>query len=281
MEKNKPKSLEAFRKKLRNLPAYKELTEEEFNCKSEESYNKKYINVLSQPVENTGVIENDIGIWGNQQEADEAKKLYDTYIEKNNLTNFSDLASLKTLIYYEIQIKSLQRLIQGKIKEFEEKNKTYIPTKEIDTINQINIQVLALKRILGLAEEKKIDDPLEKWNLLENKAEIWRKERNPLSRTLFLPAYCPVCKTIKDFQVLLKIRTEIWDAGQHPFYKDRILCNPHLWDLYKAGTITKLDIAKVLFGDNHIKFAYYIDWLEKRIYNIEENKDPIIEEKTE
>jgi hypothetical protein len=84
------------------------------------------------------------------------------------------------------------------------------------------------------------------------KYKIWRSE-NQGSRTLV----CPHCGKM----TLLKIRMEAWEAQKHAFFKDRILANPHLMEMYKNGKISKHDVAKVL----HTSLDY-IDWLIKKVY---------------
>ena len=61
--------------------------------------------------------------------------------------------------------------------------------------------------------------------------------------------------------ILLKIRTEAWEALKHPFFKDKILANKQLWLLYKKGKITKKDVSLVLGTSED-----YVDWLEEKIY---------------
>ena len=44
--------------------------------------------------------------------------------------------------------------------------------------------------------------------------------------------------------VMLKIRTEAWEAQKHPFFKDRVLYNKHLVKLYQSGIISKEDVSE-------------------------------------
>jgi hypothetical protein len=70
--------------------------------------------------------------------------------------------------------------------------------------------------------------------------------------------------------VMLKIRTEAYEAMKHPFFfKDRILSNVHLWDMYKENKITLLDVCKVLLGKECDSTAYG-SWLERKIFNVKE-----------
>lgn len=61
--------------------------------------------------------------------------------------------------------------------------------------------------------------------------------------------------------VLLKIRTDKYDAIKHPFFRDRILTNEHLLKIYKEGKITKEDVAKVLGTSND-----YVDFILDKYY---------------
>jgi DNA-directed RNA polymerase subunit RPC12/RpoP len=87
----------------------------------------------------------------------------------------------------------------------------------------------------------------------------WREE-NQGSRSL----QCPHCGKM----VLLKIRTDIWESLKHPFFKDKILANTHLMEMYRIGKISKHDVAKVL-GTS----VDYVAWLVKKIYQKEFNKE--------
>jgi hypothetical protein len=58
-----------------------------------------------------------------------------------------------------------------------------------------------------------------------------------------------------------------WEAQKHPFFKDRILANPHLMHMFKEGKITKHDVAKVLMTS-----LDYVDWLIKKVYYREFNR---------
>ena len=56
--------------------------------------------------------------------------------------------------------------------------------------------------------------------------------------------------------VLLKIRTDKYDAVKHPFFKDRILTNQAMMEDYLKGIITKEQIARYLECS-----VFYIDWV--------------------
>jgi DNA-directed RNA polymerase subunit RPC12/RpoP len=263
-------SFEGYKKRLRTFSQYKNYTDAEFESRARELYEKKYGKII--PPFDTSLLENEVGVWLSVNEADEAKKIYDTYIEKNNVTNFSDLALLKNLVNNEIQLKRIQSIINELSQNERNSGKTpFVPTKELDAMNDIVTQIISLKKILGLSNEKKGNDPLEYINTLKRKFKIWR-ENNQGSRTLI----CPQCSKM----VMLKIRTEAWEAIKHPFFfKDKILSNAHLWDMYKSGKINLLDVCKVLLGKECDSTAYG-EWLERKVFNVQENKDPLLEKES-
>jgi len=72
------------------------------------------------------------------------------------------------------------------------------------------------------------------------------------------------------------MRPDVWEACKHPWFKDKLLANDSLWECYKSGKLTKQDMAHILLG-KECKSILYIDWLERKIYNKQENIDPLKE----
>lgn len=70
----------------------------------------------------------------------------------------------------------------------------------------------------------------------------------------FIVHNCPHCSK----QILLRIRTEVWEAQKHPYFKDRILYNEHLLRLYLAGILSAEDIGEIL---GITKEKDYLEWL--------------------
>jgi len=58
----------------------------------------------------------------------------------------------------------------------------------------------------------------------------------------------------------LKIRTDAWEAQNHPFFKDRVLANKHLLKMYLDKKISRKDVALVLDCSSD-----YIDWMIKKV----------------
>ena len=264
-------SFESYKKKLRIFAQYKNMSDEFFEKKAKALYDKKF--GAYQP--KMEIIDNEVGSWLSQDEADKAQELYNGYLKGRNITNFSDLVLLKTLVNYDIQSMRIQRIINDHLKKSNDDAKgVFVPTKELNMLNEINEQILSLKKTLGLSDEKKEDKISEYINALKNKFKLWRHQQG---NHAYRYRECPECGE----PLALIINLDYYDVYKHPFYKNKILCNEHLWNLYKLGKITKVDIAKILFGKEDVKTTLYIDWLERKIFNVGENKDPLLDNQKE
>ena len=180
-----------------------------------------------------------------------AERKFKKYKEIYHIESLSDLQLLESLVYRE----TLQERTKKQIEKDVNKEGVLKPASSrlMRIVNDNEEHILILKEKLGLFEDKKINDPFKHIQTLKKKFKKWREE-NQGSRTLI----CPHCSKM----VILKIRTKAWEALKHPFFKDRILANVHLWKLFKEGKITRDDIAKVLGCSSD-----YINWLEEKIYN--------------
>jgi len=195
------------------------------------------------------------GIGLTTKEIRQAKKLFEDYKKQYHIDTLSDLQLLGEIVFREtLQIRykeQAEKSLEQNKKSND--NKPHIIPKNIREALDENLeQILILKEKLGLFSENKADDPFQYIQILKNKFKKW-KDENQGSRTLI----CPWCSKM----IMLKIKMDAWDALKHPYFKDRILANEHLWKLYKEGKITKGDIAKILGCA-----IDYIDSLEERIY---------------
>lgn len=184
------------------------------------------------------------------------KKLFQEYRETYNIESASDLPLLEELIYREIRQKEIKEQIQVFKTDAKLKNKNTPPKSLISDLDENLEQIITLKEKLGLFKPEETKGIYEYITVLEKKFKTWREE-NQATRQLI----CPHCSEM----ILLTIRTEAYEALKHPHFSDRVLANKHLWKLFKEGTITKLDVAKVLQGEK-TSSTDYVDWLEKKIY---------------
>jgi len=112
--------------------------------------------------------------------------------------------------------------------------------------------------------------------LLKTKQKVWditTETQNFIANGLIVHN-CPHCGKM----IILKIRTDAWEAQKHCLFKDRVLGNTHLVEMYKNGKITREDVAKVLDCSPD-----YVNWLVDKwnkkddIININENNIKKIE----
>lgn len=262
-------SYEDFKNQRRNMVNYRDLSDEAFEIRMQELYNQK-CGISSQPIE-TKSIENEAGIWINEEEAKEAKKCYEIYIKSRNITDPSDIALLKNLIFYEMQLKRIYKAINDEHNRKMQTKQTYdVPSGELRTVNDINQKIIEIKKVLGLAQEQKGEDPLLYINQFKKKCFKWAKDMYQASRFRI----CPHCSK----PIMFYIRPEVWETCKHPWFRDKVLANDWLWKCFKdKKPLTKEDMAKILLG-KECKSTLYIDWLERKIYGIPENKDPLTKE---
>jgi DNA-directed RNA polymerase subunit RPC12/RpoP len=163
--------------------------------------------------------------------------LFKKYQEKYHIENISDLSILNELVFREI----IQLRIKSKIEIYKKsittENNPLISSADMRALDDNLTQIISLKEKLGLLKEKVGDDPFTYIQQLKEKFKIWLSE-NQATRHI----KCPHCS----LNILLKIKTEAWEAQKHPFFKDQILWNERLVRLYLEKKITKNDVAEIL-----------------------------------
>ena len=181
-----------------------------------------------------------------------AGKRFREYQRNYHIESFSDIQLLEELVYRE----TIQERYKGKTaqltgnKKVEEEN--IVPKIILESLNNNLQQILTLKEKLGLFEEKK-EDEYNAFQTLEKKFEVW--EQNHIEER---KVTCPFCSEI----FFLHIRTDKYKESGLKLFKNKVLCNEHLWKCYKEGKFTKEDFAQFLNVS-----VQQIDWLEKKIYN--------------
>lgn len=182
-----------------------------------------------------------------------AKNLLVRYLQDFSNITVSDKNILKDLIYYEV----VQIRLQTKLNVLHDKDGA-VPSNLMDNLRANSEMILSLKTSLNLLnkDQKSGYDVIE---ILKKRFKAWREE-NQATRTLC----CPYCGKM----IMLKIRTEAWEAQKHPFFKDRILYNKHLIELYKNNKVTKEDLSLIFECSPD-----YVDWV---INKIEHKKEEIL-----
>jgi DNA-directed RNA polymerase subunit RPC12/RpoP len=216
--------------KIRNLRQYKNYNEEQLRRVA-----------IARTVEYLIDIES---LFEDSEEKKVASDLVKEYIEHFTPENISDLNTLRSIIFLEMTAKRLQNIANKKYKEDNQ-----VDLSNVKMMNETLTKIVELKEVLGITGDKKLkmSDGQKIFESLKKQFEVWR-ENNQASRTM----ECPYCKQM----VLLKIRTDVWEASRHPFFKDKVLYNKHLLDLFLRNVVTKDDISKILECSPD-----YIDWL--------------------
>lgn len=154
--------------------------------------------------------------YANLQERKLAQELYDKYAQEYKLESVSEKNALQQLIYFEV----LQYRMQGKLNEAYSKDMKAVPADLVSTMHKNSDAILRIKETLGLHRKKEKQSGYDALEHLKQRFLKWCEE-NQGSRTL----KCPHCME----QVLLKIRTDAWEAQKHPFFKDNMIYNKHLF----------------------------------------------------
>ena len=218
--------------RIKNLKQNTKKTYKELMELSEQQYNDQ---VVSLEVKT---------LFSDVSERKQAKTLLLKYLGDFSIETIADKNTLKQMIYFEV----IQFRLQTKLNETYKRDQV-VPASSLRTLHENSKTIKELKDSLGLNKTKgeQATDVYQKIQLMKKQFKVWMGE-NQASRQLV----CPNCKQM----VMLKIRTDVWDAQKHPFFKDRILGNVALVKLYLNNTITKQQVASVLEVSPD-----YVDWL--------------------
>ena len=182
---------------------------------------------------------------------------FNNYKERYHIDNISDLQLLSELVFREALQTRYKKQIEKLNKSETSSDNPKIPSTLLSTLDENLDKIISLKKEIGLLQEIKGDDPFKYVQQLKKKFKLWLEE-NQGSRT----TKCPHCSKI----IMFKIKTDKWEAGKHPFFKDNILTNKHLIEVYKKGKIDKEDVSKILGCSK-----FYIDWLIEKWYQNNDN----------
>jgi len=220
--------------KLKNLKGLAGKNEQELNELATDKIRKRRIDI-------------DVNtMFSSKSEKARGKELLWKYMDDYSIDTISDKNSIREVIYLEI----VQQRLQEKLNEFYEQDQKAVPTQLIDTIHKNSDAILKLKNSLGLNKGKQGKSTYDALVHLKKRFKRWREE-NQGSRTII----CPHCGKM----VILKLRTKFWEAAKHPFFKDKVLFNTHLFKLFKENKLSRDDCAKVLECSPD-----YINWIVEK-----------------
>ena len=193
-----------------------------------------------------------------------ARNLYGKYMADYAIETVSDTNTLGEIIYLEV----IQTRLQGKLNQMYDSESKAVPAGLVDIIHKNSDAILKLKNSLGLNKAKESKGFLDRYQQLMRRAKQWQSD-NQASRTI----KCPSCL---DF-ILLRVRTEAWEAQKHPFFKDTILYNKALFEkYYKKPVIVDEDfIAEVLETSSD-----YVRWVKEKAHYRRDLNEETSEEET-
>jgi len=174
-----------------------------------------------------------------------AESLLDRYLRDYSLETTSDVNTLKEVIYYEV----IQQRLQQKLNSFADNQS--VPIQLVEIMHKNSDVIVKLKNTLGLFAEREKKTEYDVLAHMKRRFKVWLNE-NQASRTLA----CPHCGKM----MMLKLKTEAWEAMKHPFFRDKVLYNYHLIKLYQESKITRDDVSKVLECSPD-----YVDWVITKI----------------
>jgi len=182
-----------------------------------------------------------------------AEDRYKEYSAHNHLEKIGELQLLEDLIFLECMEARLKAQLD-ELNKFPE-TRTEVPDHILKSLDENRKQRINLHDKLGLFRDTEDNSVVKEMQLREKKCEMWESE-NQASREMV----CAWCGQMN----ILKIRTDKYTVGKHPFLKDKLLTNNYAWNLYQQDTITRLDLAKILLGEE-VETDDYIEFLEKRM----------------
>lgn len=187
-----------------------------------------------------------------------AKKRFSEYQKRypHEFDSISKLALLEELVFAEALQERHKKHI-GKLTKNSASNEDFIiPDALRNLVDEDLERVLKIKDKLNLKDKvEKEQTFLKLFNTLAEKFKIWESD-NISERE----CVCPYCAEV----FYLHLKTDKYIAGKTPFFEGRVLTNKPLFEVYKAGKITKEDVAKIL--------GTSVDYVEKLEEMFDANK---------
>jgi len=216
--------------KLRNLNQYKNYTDEQINDLAQKKAIEYHVNLPG------------LGIAKAEEKIaqDSLRKYLNDFVPET----ISDIMILRDIIFLE----TLNGRFQDKLNEPDVDNRDMINFTKL--VHENLDKILSLKDAVGITRDKKMAEAnslADKIGMMRKQAELFRKQNQASFQTS-----CQYCGQLN----LLTIRTNHYDSMKHPFFKDRVLGNEYIVQLYLAGKLTKQDVANIFECGKD-----YIDWL--------------------
>jgi len=207
--------------KLKGLKQYRGLSDEQLKVLAKEKLEKDQI------LKNLTFCISD-------KEREYAAELLEQYLAESSIESIADKDTLKQLIDIEVLIERIKQFLNV---EYQKANSA-IPLKMTEELRASNELALELKEKLGLTNKDREQATwLETWEELKKKAKKYYEEHKGCN-----VVKCPYCQNM----FMLLMRTENLDAQKCTMFKDTILYNKKLLDLYHEKRLTKEELAEIL-----------------------------------
>jgi len=232
--------------KYKNLPQYKNLSEEELYKKIDEYLQRdELLGSLTFAI--------------NKEEKEFAQNLLDRYLEESSLESAAEKDTLRQLIDLEILAERYKKILKT---EYEKANPA-IPRDDVEQLRETEKQILELKKNLGLTankdeQENNVAKIMEDMKLRFNK---WINQPENRSNFTF---QCHNCG--ETFLLRRRLDKEKDEIKIHPwFIEGGILFNKEIFIDLSQGKITREQAARYL--DCSVD---YLEWILKE-YPIEKD----------
>lgn len=213
--------IERIISRLKNLKQYKDLSQEDLELMAKEQLDKN--DILSS-----------LTFCIDDEEKEYANKLIEMYLAESSIESNSDKDTLKQLIDLEILVERIKSFLKT---EFSKTNPA-IPTHMLQELRDTNAQIILMKEKLGLSQHEKSEDSgLTLFENLKKKAQEYYKTHAGCNLIR-----CPECSKL--FMVMM--RTKDLDAKKATLFRNTILYNVKLFDLYHQKRISAEEIAEIL-----------------------------------
>lgn len=221
--------LEKRKNQLRNLKQNIKLSDEEIETKAQEEVQEnKILSSLTFCL---------------PSEKEFARNLVTKYLEESSLESAAEQDTLRQLIDLEVLLERIKTYLNT---EYSKANPA-IPVQLLQQVTELNKQILEIKESLGLSR-KESDSFVNLWDTLKKKALKYYEEHKGCNTVK-----CPYCQQM--FHLLLD-RTHYTEI-KSTWFKNSLLYNKGIFDLYHAKRITKEEAAIILgVSDDYVLYLY-------------------------
>ena len=207
--------------RIKNLQQYKKKTDDELRLIAEENLNKKQLDVSS--------------LFEDKADQAIATEIYEKYVKEFPDFDYSELATLRDLVYEEVYKIKIQR----KINEGMDKGNNPLD-KMTSQLHEVENHIIELKRILGIMRQDTEDaHDLSALETLQKRFESYINKNKLEFQTM-----CKHCGK----PLLLRRRTKDFTCLKHPWFAGRFYFNYEIIKDVKEGKLSKEDAWRYMYS---------------------------------